>query len=349
VIAALALLIGGDGSDGIKALAELDRVLFDSGSGLYREAVGKSEPAFNWSVGIVLSALNAAARRDQRFREPLRRYAERTRVYWNPLPPVPGYDVLPAPKPVDRYYDDNAWMVLALVETYEILRDRKYLNWAQETVAYCLSGESDAMGGGIYWRESDRGATKNTCSNGPVAAALLALHRVERRQEYLDAAKRLYDWTRRTLQDPDDGLMWDAIRRDGSIDRTKWSYNTALMITSAVELARATGETSYRHQARRMLDASRARWLDPNTGAMKDEGQFAHLLLESWNVAAKAGIVTRASHERDISAALGYMVSTVRRADGIYGKRWDGPTPAEFIPTSMHQASAARVLLLFGR
>lgn len=240
---------------------------------LYSERPDRKQPAFNWGVGVMLSALNAATKHDNAYRPWLREYADASRVYWN----QGGYDVLPAPKPLDRYYDDNAWMVLALVETHEILGDKKYLDWAKEALDFTLSGE--AKEGGIYWRESDR-ASRNTCSNAPSAAACLAVYKHTKDAKLLAKARELFAWTRKHLQDPADGLYWDALGNDGKLEKTKWSYNTALMIRTAAELRNLDPKFIDAEDLDRMIQASHKRWFAK--GRYDDVGRFAHLLLEGW-------------------------------------------------------------------
>lgn len=86
---------------------------FDEKSGLYREYWSASHPerdiAFNWSVGIALSAHNALAKLDAKYKPDLIAFLAQIPRYWNPRGPVAGFDVLPGPPfPNDRYYDDNA-------------------------------------------------------------------------------------------------------------------------------------------------------------------------------------------------------------------------------------------------
>src|SRR5687768_11497712 len=74
-----------------------------------KSKIRKSGPAFNWPAGVMLSALNAAARLEPKYKTWLREHADATRAYWNANGPVAGYDVLPGPKKrtgADRYYDD---------------------------------------------------------------------------------------------------------------------------------------------------------------------------------------------------------------------------------------------------
>ncbi len=218
---------------GKEALSVLRQDLHLPDQRLYAESWsardGASGPAFAWSCGVALSALNAGADEDASWEAALREYADALVVYWNPEGPVPGYDVLPCPKPVDRYYDDNEWLVLALLETHAILGDAAYLDRAERAMRFVLSGRDEFLGDGIYWRESDR-ASKNACSNAPAALAAYRLYEVTGNPEYLSAGNTLLDWTLRTLADPEDGLVWDNVRLDGSVEKTKWSYNTALTL-----------------------------------------------------------------------------------------------------------------------
>ena len=265
-IVAMTLVQDSQAADwGVAALATIRRDYFLPKSRLYAERPDKKQPAFNWGVGVMLSALNAASRHDKKYKPWLREYADATWVYWN----KGGYDVLPVPKPFDRYYDDNAWMALALVETHEVLGDKKYLDWAKGALDFALEGA--AQDGGIYWRESDR-ASRNTCSCAPTAVACLAVARYTKDARLVDKARAITEWTRAHLEDPADGLYWDSLANGGRVDKTKWTYNTALMIRAVhgLELS-GLGRT---------MESSKSRWL--KRGRIADPGRFAHLLLEAW-------------------------------------------------------------------
>jgi hypothetical protein len=257
---------------------------------------------------------------------------------------VPGYDVLPGPKPIDRYYDDNAWMVLQLLESYEVLQDKQILSWARETLRYVLSGEDHRLGGGIYWRETERNG-KNTCSNGPSAAACLAVYRYTKEPRLLSKAIQLYGWTKRNLQDPSDGLFWDGLSLNGTVNRTKWSYNTALMIRTAADLLAVTGNPEYRRDLDRMVAASRERWLGEG---IRDEGKFAHLLLDSWIFASEVAGIDLLPEQT--TGAIDAVWERSRNEAGFFGKRFDGPAPAVSKRHELiDQASASRAFLSLAR
>ena len=336
----------------VQALDLLDRVTASyaiEGSDLFREENGagtSSQVAYNWSVGVMLSAMVSAAEVEPARKAALVRYANATRIYWNPAGPVPGYDVLPMPKPVDRYYDDNAWMVLALVDVYRLTRDRKYLGWASEAMAYVMSGADEKLGGGICWRESDRGASKNTCSNAPSAAALLALYEVDLSPERLRSAQDLYEWTYKTLRDPADGLMWDNISADGSIGKAKWSYNTALMIRAATCLYRFTKKPAYRDEALAFEEASVRHWVTED-GALRCDGKFGHLLLDAW--AYRARFIRRPAGRAAVARKVLSTVSArFAGANGWFGSRWDS-APSGTKRQLIDQAAFIRAALVNSR
>jgi hypothetical protein len=318
----------------------LDKVVVD----------GKSrQPAFDWGVGVWLSALNAATIGDPRNQDALRSFSEATQQYWNTTPPVAGFDVLPGQKDADRYYDDNEWMVMALADSSTILHSRTIGQQAINALNFVLSGESSTLGGGIYWKE--RGKTsKNACSNGPGAAAAISIYNLEDDPRLVSQAASLYAWTKSHLQDPSDHLYWDNIDLNGKIQKMKWSYNSALMIRSASELYRLTKNEVYAADTRAMVRSSIDRWIDPLTGSIKDGGRFAHLLIESWLWAQKDVPSTFRPGElaKITIGPLVYIHEKVRH-DGFYEGAWDrafDPGVKRF--ELIDQASAARAYFMVG-
>ena len=296
--------------------------------------------AMMWDVGVALSALNAAARLNpDRYRDRVPAFIDALDAYWTDFNHLGGYDVQPGPKPNDRYYDDNAWMVLALADAYEIDLRPSDLARAEATYRFVLSGEDDKLGGGIYWHEPER-VSKNTCVNAPAIVGALRLYQLTRRPAYLADARRLYAWTCAHLQG-EDGLFADNVRLDGRVDRTQYSYNSGLMIRAASLLHRATGEASFLADAQRIARAAEARWMIGDTGGVRDAGRFAHLLLEGF----------LALHDEDHDPhwftledrALSFLHTQVRDSEGHYAARWDhAPEAVRTTFPLLDQASAAR-------
>ena len=293
----------------------IDADYWDPKRRLYRDAWepaqdGAGQPVFNWGLGVMLSALNTLHPKDELARQRLEEWRPAILSYWNTAGPISGFDVLPAPKPVDRYYDDNAWMVLALFDTWKLTRDREWLTYALKALAYCKSGWSSQLGGGIYWRESDK-ASKNTCINAPAAAACFRAYELTKDPDYKEFGFRLLDWMLPRLQDPADGLMWDHIRLDGHVDKTKWSYNTALTAKALIE-AEALGR-KFEPGGRELFARAWRHWFDPAAG-IKDEAAFAHLLVD---VGLDYDLIPEADL-RALKRSLAGHHSAMR-----FGKRWD--------------------------
>ena len=313
---------------------------------LYVEQLdGTNRPAFCWPAGVQLSALAAAARVDRAYVPRLCAVADALQEYRTDARGVAGLDVLPHSKTPDRYHDDNAWVVLGLIETYEVTRDRRHLRQAVELQDFVLGGEDDVLGGGIWWRENQR-ASKNACANAPAIVGALRLYEVTRETKYLEAARRLYAWMNAHLQDSD-GLYFDNVATDGTVQRTKWSYNSALMIRANVLLWRATRDQRFRQEACRIAAAAAATWVRAGDGAVTDESPFAHLLLDAF--CELAAVDRNGSWDAIAARAATVLHDQGRDARGYYGRRFDVPPDPNHTPRLIDQASAARAFLRTAR
>ena len=331
---------------GEETLASMDKDFWLPDRHLYAEKAQLHQPAappvtLMWSAGVALSALNAAARVDPgHYGARLREFIDALNAYWTNANGIGGYDVLPGPKPNDRFYDDNAWMVLTLADAYEITQRAGDLARAEATYRFVFSGEDNQLGGGIYWHEPDH-ASKNTCANAPAIVGALRLHQLTGRPAYLEDARRLYRWTCGHLQGAD-GLFADKIKLEGQVtDETRYSYNSGLMIRAAALLYQTTRESAYLFDAQRIARAAEARWVVGTTGAVRDTGRFAHLLLESFLALHH---VDHDPHWLDVEKrALVFLHDQVLDSEGHYGEHWDRTAmePRATIPL-LDQASAAR-------
>ena len=334
---------------GLETIDSIQNELFISSSGLYGEEAqpGKppAEPAFTWSVGVMVQALNAATRARHSYSPFLQHYIEATKVYWNPAGPVAGYDVLPMPKSPDRYYDDNEWMILAFAESAKVLRSKKPLELAKSAYRFVMSGKDSVLGGGVYWREVEK-TSKNTCSNGPAAASALALYEATKDKGYLQTAEEIYAWTKQHLRDPSDGLYWDNISLKGNIQNWKFSYNTGLMLRTACDLYRFTKKPEYAGDAREMQASSLKFWCDKD-GSFKDDLKFMPLLLENWQRAFRY-VPNTADPRPVIKLGLTRMHDEARDSLGHYGNKCnDKPNGKPYAPFKLiDQASAALMYLL---
>jgi predicted alpha-1,6-mannanase (GH76 family) len=136
---------------------------------------------------------------------------------------------------LNDYYDDMAWLALALQRAERSVGVRR--RGAVGALAQALrSGWTDESGGGIWWRLKDKYGEdfKNTPTNGP-AAILFA--RVRDPRGY-DTAR----WIERHLVDPQTGVVWDGVHlsADGGIreiETARYTYCQGVYLGACVELA----------------------------------------------------------------------------------------------------------------
>lgn len=148
----------------------------------------------------------------------------------------------------DRFYDDNVWLGIDFTDTYQLTKDKKYLDKAAMIWNFIESGTDDLLGGGIYWCEQKK-ESKNTCSNAPGSVFALKLFKATNDSTYFKKGKALYDWTKEHLQDSTDYLYFDNVRLDGKIGKAKFAYNSGQMMQSAALLYQLTDNPVYLKEA----------------------------------------------------------------------------------------------------
>jgi uncharacterized protein YyaL (SSP411 family) len=213
------------------------------------DGLGRSAgPVAVWALGQVLSAAMAVAG----LQDPpstttvdaLRATLARYRV---------GRAYAPFPGDRSLYYDDNAWIGLALAQWSGQLADAgraaeaaAALAEARELLATLAEGE--APGGGIRWRAGD--PSVNTCATGPTAELALRVHQRTGDGEALELARRCRSFLAVMLR-RGDRLYADHVDGAGRVEPTIWSYNQGTPLGADVLWAAATGD-------RRALDDAEA-------------------------------------------------------------------------------------------
>ncbi len=154
----------------------------------------------------------------------------------------------------DRFYDDNIWLGLDFLETYQLTGRKEYLDSSENIWIFLESGCDSVLGGGIYWCEQKK-FSKNTCSNAPASVLALKLYQTTKDEAYLQAGKDLYHWTQENLQDTIDCLYFDNKKLDGTIGKTKYQYNSGQMMQAAALMYELTGEGRYLADAQNLAKA----------------------------------------------------------------------------------------------
>ncbi|WP_040792981.1 glycoside hydrolase family 76 protein [Nocardia paucivorans] len=147
----------------------------------------------------------------------------------------------------NRYYDDMAWLALALERVLRIQGADAARGGLGPLERALYHAWAPAQGGGIPWRV---GADfYNAPANGPAGIALARLGRRER-------AVEMADWIDETLRDPDTGLIFDGIHLpSGVVERPIYSYCQGVVLGLETELAVRTGEPRHADRVHRLLHA----------------------------------------------------------------------------------------------
>ncbi len=264
----------------------IQRDFYDKDAGLYRPSTPldpKGLPyAVMWDNGVQFSVLAGATKYNATTYKPiLYSFAKGLERYWDKDAPIPGFDAYFSSRDGDdKYYDDNAWLVLGFCEAYNVTKDTQFSDWARHTQDFVQSAWDDKLDGGLYWYQNKKDG-KNTCINAPGAVGALKLYEINGQKSDLEWGQKIYNWTRGHLQDKTDSLYWDNINLTGKVETMKWTYNSALMIRANLDLWKATKNADYLQEARRESDAALQHWTDPQSGAFGDSARFNHLLSEA--------------------------------------------------------------------
>ncbi|TDU88576.1 glycosyl hydrolase family 76 [Kribbella voronezhensis] len=184
--------------------------------------------------------------------------------YWNDTTTPKGYDSYVRP-PLggggDKFYDDNEWIGLNLIQHYQRTGDRSSLNRAKEIFALVVHGwdtdPTHPCAGGVYWTQAPWSQDRNTISNGPGAELGAHLYLLTRDKSYLTEAKRMYAWAQQCMLAPN-GLYYDHIDLAGNVEKTQWSYNQGVMLGAGALLYKATHDRKYLDDAKSLAKASLA-------------------------------------------------------------------------------------------
>jgi Glycosyl hydrolase family 76 len=172
---------------------------------------------------------------------------------------MPSYNGNVVPPGGISYYDDNEWVGLELVRSYELLHEAPLLERAQQIMAFVMSAwqtnQKLACAGGIPFSDSPNNTDRNTITDGPAAELALRLYKLTSNPAYLQFALTAYEWVRACLLAPS-GLYADHIRPHGAIDGSLWSYNQGVMMGAGAMLYQATGNSLYLWQARQTAKAA---------------------------------------------------------------------------------------------
>ncbi|MEH3131684.1 MAG: fructose-bisphosphate aldolase [Mycolicibacterium neoaurum] len=145
----------------------------------------------------------------------------------------------------NSYYDDMAWLALALERCERLVGVGRPTALRTFTDQF-LTAWVPEDGGGIPWRKQDQ--FFNAPANGP-AGIFLA-----RSEDRLRRAQQMADWIEDTLIDPETKLVFDGIKA-GSLVRAQYTYCQGVVLGLEVELANRTGDPEHAERVHRLVAA----------------------------------------------------------------------------------------------
>jgi len=150
----------------------------------------------------------------------------------------------------NEYNDDIAWAVIAFSRGYLITGNTTFRDIAKNNFdgMYSRGWDTNFMGGGLWWRNSDKQG-KNACIQGPGTIAACYLHLIYGDRSYLTKAQAIYAWERRVLFNTTSGAVSDSIGTNSVYNNWASAYNQGTFIGAANLLYRATGLPGYYQDA----------------------------------------------------------------------------------------------------
>jgi predicted alpha-1,6-mannanase (GH76 family) len=313
---------------GLNVAREIDSTLQLPGQSLYaetahldgRQSGGWNGKAFAWPHSAQFRSLNSLARYyPNRYRPALRSFADEFQAaFWSQS----GGGYYCCHGGGDRFYDDNAHLIVALVEAYDITKDSVYLDRARSTFDFLLTGEAPGAGGGSYWSVQDHSFLDTTAALQGARAALM-LYQATDDPSYLADAQRRYAWAKDVTQLPGGTFMeklYLSGPKAGQIGDFDLVHYAGYAIAANSLFYDVTGDASYLAEAQRIATASLSRYFDRSTGRINDEGFWAYELVD--------GLVEL--YRRDgnslwlarVATALQWLRDNKQDPAGHYGKFW---------------------------
>jgi len=256
LVAAPAAAADGNLDRALSGYAAMQQAYRDPETGQYREELDLPYGSSAWPYSQMLAATIAlrqvaAARSDLSVLDSRYRTAS---VY----AAVPGGAV---------YWDDNEWIALDLLDWNALQPSAAAVEKATLVFGAVArawdSGSTSTCAGGVRWTRASGNLDRGTVSTATGALLGLRLYQLTRRPVLLYWSRRMLGWLDTCMLAPD-GLFWDHLAGDGSLDRTVWSYNQGSALGAYRLLYETTGDPGALARAQaiadRTLSAFSGRW-----------------------------------------------------------------------------------------
>lgn len=260
----------------------------------------------------------------------------------NPTPAVEGGFI-------DEFYDDNGWWALAWIRAYDVTKEDEYLNAAKQIFEQMKGGWSDKCDGGIWWKTDKQ--FKNAIANELFlsVAASLANRVSDKKDYYVDWAKKELDWFKKIGLINDQNTINDGLNMDSCENNkdTVWTYNQGVILGGLVELDKASPNGDYIDLAHKIADGAldaltennvlKEKECEPNCGgAASFKGAFIRNLSQ---LQEKNG---KDKYKDVILTSADSLWQKARHSGDTFGDAWAGP---DSDVTVMSESSACDLLV----
>lgn len=237
----------------------------------------------------------------------------------------------------NEYNDDMEWITLTMLRLYDVTKEEKYLNTANELWSYIKAQwNEEYVGGGIAWK-NNQPWSKNACSNGPASIIASRMYQLNKDEADKQWAIDIYEWEKEMLFNPATGAIYDNINGEtGERSTVSLSYNQGTFVGAAYELYKITGNDTYLNDARKAANfcISSSSMIDSGNNVLRDEGPndgalfkgifiryFVQLTLEdNLNSTYKNKFVNFLNNNAETLWRNG-----VRKNDILFGTSWTTP------------------------
>jgi predicted alpha-1,6-mannanase (GH76 family) len=254
------------------------------------------------------------------------------------------------------YFDDQAWMTLALLRAFDLTGEQLYLDQAKTIYEnVMLAWDTTCCGtylGGIWW---DRKHTqKATASNATNAIAGVRLAKRTGDGKYRDFAKQVYGWWFTNMVNQQNHAIFDHLNPDGTRAPGGLTYNHGVMIGAALELHEATGEAHYldeAHEFGHYLATTSTK--TSSVGPLLADGNNCEGDCAAWKGIGYRYLAqlfrqdtTKTEYQTVLAAGAAGVWTLARNPDtDFFASNWAGPAPT--VGGIEKQGSAAMALNLY--
>jgi predicted alpha-1,6-mannanase (GH76 family) len=251
----------------------------------------------------------------------------------------------------NKYNDDIMWWAIACTRAYKITNDERYLKKAKASFDFVYDHFLDAtLGGGLYW--TNQRTSKNSCLNSPAVIAAVRLSVLLKDASYLEKAKSLYAWQKKTLTDGNgkvyDNIGYSRYRQSSHVRRFSLTYNQGTFLGAASLLYQQTKNKTYLDDAIKTAQWTKANLCVTDRHILKSEGQGDGGAFKGIFVRYMKLLISECGRTEFLpwmKANADAAWHNRRPDDNLMGEDWTTPAPDSI--QSQTAASAVAVVLCF--